>query len=331
MLESRDPRRRVLVWALPVAALTLLAAALAPGPRAAQAAPAGTFSMSPSNIYLDVGETIAVTVIITGGQDIHEVHFALAYDPAVVEVLDADSGQAGVQVLRGPFPDSSVPGTILQDVVSGGVITYQYLMPGAEIDAGTGTVATVLFQGIGAGNANFAWQVTQIVDGGGVPFSGGGSVAALVVGIDTPTPGPTDTPAPAPSDTPVPGATDTPAPTSTPAEATATPAEPTATSTPAATSTGTAIAATATPRITVVQDSNQGQPPQAGVDPSQTDRAGGLPSAGIGGSGIAWWRWVFFLAALAFGIAGWFFTLAVYKGSKEVVLIDKGDRRRRRP
>jgi hypothetical protein len=39
---------------------------------------------------------------------------------------------------------------------------------------------------------------------------------------------------------------------------------------------------------------------------------------------------VFFLAALAFGVAGWFFTLAVYKGSKEVVLIDKGDRRRKR-
>jgi hypothetical protein len=79
----------------------------------------------------------------------------------------------------------------------------------------------------------------------------------------------------------------------------------------------------------VIQNSN-GEPPQAGVDPAQAERADGLPSAGIGGSGIAWWRWVFFLAALMFGIAGWFFTLAVYKGSKEVVLIDKGDRRRRR-
>ena len=332
MLELRDPRRRVLVWALPVAALALLASSFGPAPRSAHAAPAGSFIMSPSNIYLDLGESIAVTIIINGGQDIHEVHFALAYDPGVVEVVDAEAGQAGVQVLKGPFPDSSVPGTILQNVVSGGVITYQYVLPSGEMDAGSGTVATVQFLGVGAGSANFSWQVIQIVDSGGVPFSGGGSAASLVVGVDTPTPGPTNTatPGPGPSDTPVPAATATPEPTSTPADATATPVEPS--STPPATSTGTPIAATTTPRITVVQDSNQGEPPQSsiGVDPSQTDRAGGLPSAGIGGAGIAWWRWVFFLAALAFGVAGWFFTLAVYKGSREVVLIDKGDRRRKR-
>lgn len=338
MQGTRDLWRTACVRALPVAVILLLAMQFAPSPRSAYAAPTGTFSMSPSNIYLDVGDTIALTIVLNASQDVHEVHFALAYDPAVVQVIDAHAIEPGVQVLQGPFPDSSAPGTILQNFVSGGVITYQYVLPGSQMDLGSGTVATVQLVGIAPGSANFTWQVTQIVDASGVPFSGGGSVASLFVGVDTPTPGPSNTPTPAgpPTGTPVPAATTTPEPTSTSSGATSTPVVPTSTATAAATitatSTGTAIAASPTPRVTVIQNTNEGDPPRSsgGVDPSQTDRAGGLPSAGIGGSGIAWWRWVFFLAALMFGVAGWFFTLAVYNGSKEVVLIDKGDRRRRR-
>jgi hypothetical protein len=83
----------------------------------------------------------------------------------------------------------------------------------------------------------------------------------------------------------------------------------------------------------VIEDSNAGEPPRSGVDPSQTSRANGLPSAGNEGPGVQWWRWVFFLAALMLGIAGWFFTFAVHYGDREPVLVDKFDRfrRHRRP
>jgi hypothetical protein len=83
-------------------------------------------------------------------------------------------------------------------------------------------------------------------------------------------------------------------------------------------------------KVTIVSTPQSGRPPQSGVDPSQSERADGLPSAGSAKSGIAWWRWLFFMGALMFGIAGWFFTLAVYNGSKEVVIVDRFDRRRRR-
>jgi hypothetical protein len=88
--------------------------------------------------------------------------------------------------------------------------------------------------------------------------------------------------------------------------------------------------ATSTAKVTIVSTPQSGRPPQSGVDPSQSERADGLPSAGSAKSGIAWWRWLFFMGALMFGIAGWFFTLAVYNGSKEVVIVDRFDRRRRR-
>lgn len=341
MCRAPTKRSRQTAGVLLAVALLFLAAGLAT-PRSAEAAPAGVFSMSPSNVFLDQGDAIAITFILGGGQNVHEVHFVLAYDPAVVQVVDAHGGIPGVQLLQGPFPSSSAPGTMLQNNASGGLITYQYVLPAGQMATGSGTVATAQFIAIGVGDANFAWQTLQLVDDAGVPYTASGSVATLLVGVDTPTPGPTDTSTvtPTSTNTPIVIATDTPVPaaTSTLAAATGTP-EATSTSTPAATATSTPAATnttapgpSATPRITVVEDSNQGKPPQSsgGVDPSQTGRADGLPSAGSAGRSIAWWRWMFFLAALMFGVAGWFFTLAVYNGSKEVVLIDRFDKRRRR-
>lgn len=228
---------------------------------------------------------------------------------------------------------------ILQNTAGAGTIAYQYSLPGDETDSGTGTVATVQFLALADGNANFTWQTAQLTDEDGVPVSAGGNVASLVVGGASPTPGVTDTP------TPVPAATETPTgipATETPTVAPTGTAEATSTATAAATSSATStaestltpvatkLAATPTVKITVIEDTNQGPPPQSGVDPSQSDRADGLPSAGSAGGSIAWWRWVFFMAALMFGVAGWFFTLAVYNNSKEVVLIDRHDKRRRR-
>jgi len=331
-------RTRAAARALLAGALLCLMVGAFP-PRTTEAAPAGQFSMSPANVYLAVGDAVAITFIINGGTDIHEVYFQLSYDPSVVQLIDAQAGQPGVQVLQGPFPSSGSTGTMFQNAVAGGVITYQYALSGTDIDEGTGTVATAQFVALANGSASFQWQTLQLVDGNGVPTSATGTVGTLLVGADTPTPGPTDTPTITPTftDTPLAVATETATPT-----ASSTPA---ATETAAATSTATAaasatpspattntVAPTATPKITVVQDSNQGKPPQSqlGVDPSQAERADGLPSAGTAGGGIAWWRWIFFLAALMLGIAGWFFTLAVYNGNKEVVLIDRFDKRRRR-
>lgn len=316
---------------LAVGALCVFAGVL--GPRVARAAPGGSFAMSPSNIYLDAGDTVAITMIVSGGSDVHGVHFALAYNPAVVQVVDANAGQPGVQVLQGPFPAGSVTGTVLQNSTAGGVITYQYQLAGVEEDNGTGTVATAQFVALANGSGNFSWVTAQLVDGNGAPTNAGGSVASLLVGQASPTPGVSDTPTETPTvtETPTPGATQTPAETAT-GTTTATVAPPT--TTPAATATPIAgtPTATATAKVTIISTPQTGQPPRAagGVDPSQTGRADGLPSAGSSQGGIAWWRWVFFVGALMFGIAGWFFTLAVYNGSKEVVILDRGDRRRRR-
>ena len=94
-----------------------------------------------------------------------------------------------------------------------------------------------------------------------------------------------------------------------------------------------ALEPTATPRITVIENSNRGTAtprPRTGAVADQSDRAGGLPSAGNDAPGIQWWRWSFFVAALMLGVAGWFFTFALHHGDRDVVLMDRFERNRRK-
>jgi hypothetical protein len=83
----------------------------------------------------------------------------------------------------------------------------------------------------------------------------------------------------------------------------------------------------------VLQNSNQ--PTQTidqklGVEAASSGPNSTLPNAGNGSSSTQWWRWTFFGAALMLGIAGWFFTFALHHSDRDVVLLDRHDRRRRR-
>ncbi|MEX2227817.1 MAG: cohesin domain-containing protein [Dehalococcoidia bacterium] len=331
-MQGRRVRGRGLAR-LPFAGAALCAVAFALTFAAGvHAAPAGSVSMNPANTSLDVGDTVTLTLDL-GGLDIHEVHLGVTYNASVVQVVDADAGAAGVQVLPGPFPGDDSVGNVLQNIVSAGIINYQYALDGNDEVSGTGTVATVQFSAVANGNANLAWSVRTITDANGATATASGSAAILVVGSIAPTP----TQTPAPSDTPA--ATNTPGATNAAASTPTSAGSATATRTPTATRTATftptpgnppasEIEPTSTPRITVISNSNA-PTARGGVDPSQTDRANGLPDAGNDDSSIQWWRWSFFGGALMLAAAGWFFTFAVHYGDREVVLMDRWEARRR--
>jgi hypothetical protein len=336
MLPSRRARVTMRIFS---ATLIAAAACALLWPSSAIAAPVGSFSMQPSTSQLDIGDTVSITLDL-GGINIGEVDLQVTYDPAVVQVVDFDAGQPGVQVLPGNFPGNDTAGDVIENSAGSGAIDYHYDLDGTDEVSGNGTVATVLFEAIGNGDAQLAWSVRTLRDGSGAATTASASAASVVVGNVAP-------PATAtPQATGTPAATSTPAPTNTPgATSTATAAStgtatrtPTATGTatvtrtPAATPTAT-VAALTTPRITVLQNTNSGTPAPRqnnGVNPDQTDRANGLPTAGNEGPGITWWRWWFFGAALLVGVAGWFFTFAVHVGDKDVILMDRFDTRRRR-
>lgn len=352
-MQGSHARRARIVARLSLvgAVLSLLAAftAFTPVPRAS-AAPSGSLTTNPGNTSINVGDSISFTLDVVGGANISEVDVTLTYNPVVVQVVDADSGAGGTQILPGAFPGTTLTGSVLVNDASAGTLQYRYALNSGQA-SGNGTIATVQFKAIAVGNANLAWSAKTFTDASQATNTPPSSVSQLAVGqavpTSTPSPTPVATDTALPADTPTPGATGTPSPTTTgtpqptdtPTEtetpgASATPgsATPTRTPTAAASSTPGAAtntpAATSTPRITVID-----KPPQSsggGVDPAQANRAAGLPSAGNNAPGTQWWRWIFFLAAIMLGIAGWFFTFAIHYGDKDPVLIDRHDRRRRR-
>jgi hypothetical protein len=354
-MQGSRVRRVRWLGRLPLAGAAVLLLAFAStyaAPPRAQAAPSGSLTMSPGNSSINVNDTIGITFDVSGGASIHRVLLTVTYNPVVVSPVDADGGTPGTQILPGAFPGTTGDGTVLQNSASAGTITYEYALAGNDEATGSGTVATVQFQAIAVGNANISWSTVQFTDGAGVNATPpGGTAANLMVGqaVATSTPQatftptetgtPTETSTPAPTDTPVPGATDTATPTATETPDGTVTETPTGTpsvsptpapGTPTKTGTATTVPATATPRITVLEDSNKAKPPQSGIDPAQSDRANGLPSAGSTEQKIKWWRWMFFAAALMLAVAGWFFTFAIHYGDKEPILVDRFDRRRRR-
>lgn len=355
MQGSHAGRAKLLARLSAVGAVLFLLAGAASGgpPPSAFAAPSGALSMSPGNSSINNGDDISITLDVVGGANVHRVLLNITFNPVVVQAVDANSGAGGVQILPGAFPGTTIVGSVLQNTAdnSGGSITYEYTLSSSSAQtSGSGTVATVQFNAIAAGNANIQWTSAQFTDNASASSGPSSSTSAVLMvgqavatstatrtGTPTETPEPTETPTP--TETPLPSDTETPAATKTP-DGTATldgseTKTPTRTSTsvptPPASSTPTSTktpAGTATPKVTVIQDSNQANPPQSGVDPSGKTPA--LPAAGSSGPGIQWWRWIFFLAALMLAVAGWFFTFALHYGDKEPVLVDRGDRRRRR-
>lgn len=322
---------------LSFAGATLCAlAALSLHASTAAAAPAGTITMNPANTSMAIGDETAVTLDITGGANIHSVRLGISFNAAVVQIIDADAVMSGVQILPGPFPgQDGVDGAVVQDLVSSGIINYQFTLNGLNEASGDGTVATIQLRGLAAGSADLTWTMTQIVDAnGGTTSMNGASAIVLVGGAQAPTA--TSTPPGTATSTPV--ATDTPAPTSTATAESSSTASPTATGSATPTRTATISptptitrtpAPSATARITVLSPTPpRGAPPASAIEPAT--KPPGLPSAGNDGPGVAWWKWTFFAGALMLAGAGWFFTFALHAGNREVVLMDRNDRRRRR-
>jgi hypothetical protein len=340
MLQGVQSGPRRLAASVCAAAATLcLLAALALAPHA-EASASGTLTMSPPTSSIRAGETVAVTIDLGNAVNVHEVDVYITYDAAVLSVVDADPATAGTQMLPGPFFSAAGPGTVTQNSAGGGVLRYGYRLNASAEASGSGTLATVEFQGIAAGDAKLRFGTVTLKDaqfaqsspdtsGGSITVGGSDSAAAVT---DTPTDTPTAVASA--SDTATPSASATTAGTSTP---TAT-ANSTGTATPTRTRTATASTtvtpkATATPRITVLENSNDPTrtiEQKLGVDGAAAKQQQGLPNAGNGGPGIQWWRWTFFGAALMLGVAGWFFTFALHQSDRDVVLLDRYDRRRRR-
>ncbi len=128
-------------------------------PAAAQAA--ATVRLEPPSAALELNGSATFQIIIDNVTDLVGADVTLQFNPAILQVQDADSGQEGVQIQPGAFPN---PEFVVRNVVTNtvGIINYTVsdLAPFQPV-SGSGVLATINFQGVGQGNTDI--NITEAI------------------------------------------------------------------------------------------------------------------------------------------------------------------------
>ena len=109
-------------------------------------APQARIKVNPQSSRLQVGETAQVDVIIEQVSGLYGAEIHLTFDPQVLEVIDADPSQEGIQLEPGTFP---VPDFVVLNAADNqtGAIDYAVTqLPPNQPGQGDGVIASVTFR-----------------------------------------------------------------------------------------------------------------------------------------------------------------------------------------
>ncbi|HNB51511.1 MAG TPA: cohesin domain-containing protein, partial [Anaerolineales bacterium] len=167
-------------------------------------------AVNPATTNINPGETVTVTIDLAQAGSAFGIELEMTYDPAILQIVDADSGSSGTQITPGTCP---APDFIIQNTAYNltGTVDYavtQLSLPGC---AG-GAVAQIAFQGLAPGNSAICFASSLIADSNGITITHTTQSGQINVG-PTPTPTNTHTPTPTGSVTPTNTPTFTPTPT----------------------------------------------------------------------------------------------------------------------
>jgi hypothetical protein len=146
----------LLIPAVALLALVLLLATArvyALGSASPALAPSETaeLALEPGSPAIMVGETIAVSVVVTAVTDLYGVELALTFDPAVVAVVDANSGASGIQITPGSCPPPNFVAINSADNSAGTVNYATTALAPAVPCVGSGVIAVITFQALAEG------------------------------------------------------------------------------------------------------------------------------------------------------------------------------------
>jgi len=162
----------------------------------------------PATAQVGVGEAVPVQVVVDNVTNLFGVEVHLTFNPALLEVVDADSGTDGIQVSLGPFLSVEFVAQNTVDAAAGRV-DFGFSQVTAVPRSGSGTIATITFRGKAAGSSPLNFTNVILADQSGGPIAATAQSGAVNVGGSTPTPtvvpSATPTVVPTPTPTPAPG------------------------------------------------------------------------------------------------------------------------------
>ena len=148
-----------------IAALLVLLALLSPavnGPVAAQTV--ATVRPEPAALELAAGEIRTVEIRLENARDVYGIDVRGAFDPAIVEVVDADPAVAGAQMVPGAFPQ---PDFIALNTTDNAAGTLRYVVTQVNPTTpatGTGIVFSFQMRGRAGGATDLAITLVEMSD-----------------------------------------------------------------------------------------------------------------------------------------------------------------------
>jgi len=177
-----------------VTVAVMISSLLAAVPAAAMQA--GTLvRIQPVSQQVAVGQTATIEIRIENVSGLYAADVELRFNPAVLQVQDADPGREGVQIQPGNFPSPDFPAQNSADNAAG-VIRYALTqLPPKSPVTGSGLLATVVFRGQAAGTADLTFSIVNLANAQGQQIPASSQGGNIIVGgggpppvIPTPTP-----------------------------------------------------------------------------------------------------------------------------------------------
>jgi LysM repeat protein len=202
-----------------VAVLLSLFALASVLPSAQVVAATSTVLLTPASQAIGVGQSATVTLRAENVESLYGYQVELTFDPAVLQVADADPAKTGVQVSLGTFLQADFVQQNNANNTTGRITcVISQLAPTSPV-TGSGDLLTIAFQGKADGQSTIAFADLKLAKSDGTEIVATTQTAQVTVGTPsqpTATPTPTQTPTPTATST-------TPTPTGTPPTATPTP------------------------------------------------------------------------------------------------------------
>jgi len=142
-----------------------------------------SLSVAPAAASILVSDTLTVDVVVSDVVDLYGAELTLAFDPAIIRVVDENAGTSGVQIAPGSCPEANF---VAQNSADNETGTIHYavtsLAPAAPC-SGTGLVASITFEGLAPGTTAISFTTWLLSDSNIQPITTTVSNGTLLVDL----------------------------------------------------------------------------------------------------------------------------------------------------
>lgn len=123
-----------------------------------------TIRLDPLTVDLSPGQAATVNVLLENAAEVYGIDMRARFDPAFIEIVDADPAQDGIQMTPGSFLK---PDFVVRNTVDNGAGTLQYVVTQVnptQPATGSGVVLTLNVRGKTSGQSELKFDSVQMAD-----------------------------------------------------------------------------------------------------------------------------------------------------------------------